>query len=796
MGERSVFRDIVLMLLAVVAIIELFVIMRQNDHYEQRIIALAKAQSDQQQLVQEQSGVLREILGELKKPGRAVTVLPGTTVPETPLATGTRVVSGEASDDMVREEWDKLYTDPNAQSGGTYYRALPSDPGTLNLITESNYYVQVIYEYITQSLLTQDYKNPDVWVPELATSWSQEQVSWGIPAKGDGAQLVERIKAGLPADAKKWITPTLEKDGRVRLKIQKLGEEYLAEVARIVPMDNFVPVQWVQTKNAPTAGEKDWPDSAKIIERFRELIAKKPELKLAGEQAWMGEAGFIFRLPGSKQAAEALVGEFLNAKEQQGPAGAVWMVDRTETLAFEDKLYFSFKLRSGVKWNDGVPLSVNDFLFTFKAIKDPGINCQHLRNYFADCESVEALDAESLRFTWRKLFQGAFAWSAGFPIMPEHVFKYTDPNDFNNSKHNMETFGTGPYTVKEWVRGQRMVLERNEHYWGQKPNFDRVYYRIISESAVRLQMLKNKELDISALSPNQWANDVGKPPFGTEHGLTALKQYALYYNYLGWNARRPELADKRVRRALTLSIDRDTILKELLFNLGMVVSGTFFSLGPYNDTSIKPLPYDPDAAKKLFAEVGLTRDSSGFLQKEGKRFSVKISFPASSEVAKKILVAVQSDLKKSGVACDLDPVESAVFLERVRRQQFDAIFLGWSLSWDPDPYQLWHSSQAVPDGSNHCSFINKECDELIDKLRRTFDKDERVKLCHRIHAILHEEQPYTFMFNSMDLFAHNSDLRNAYLPLKPGEKRDMYFPIVSEHTFSRFWWMPKADQHK
>jgi peptide/nickel transport system substrate-binding protein len=266
--------------------------------------------------------------------------------------------------------------------------------------------------------------------------------------------------------------------------------------------------------------------------------------------------------------------------------------------------------------------------------------------------------------------------------------------------------------------------------------------------------------------------------------------------YIGWNALRPDLGDKRVRRALTLSIDRDTILKELLHDLGSVCSGTFFSLSPYNDPNIKPWPYDPAAAAKLFAEAGWTRDSSGFLQKDGKRLEIKINFPAASEVGKKILVAAQSDLKKAGVQCALDPIEWAVFLEKIKKLQFDACTLRWHLSWDPDPYQLWHSSQAVENGSNHCSFKNNEADEIIEKLRRTFDKDERVRLCHRFHAILHEEQPYTFLFNDEDLFGHNADLRNVYLPLKPGEKRGMYFPIVQAYNFTRFWWMPKADQHK
>ena len=82
----------------------------------------------------------------------------------------------------------------------------------------------------------------------------------------------------------------------------------------------------------------------------------------------------------------------------------------------------------------------------------------------------------------------------------------------NTNPHNKEAFGTGPYRFKEWLPHQRIVLERNENYWGAKPNFNQIYYRIVKESAVRFQMLKNKKIDISGLTPVQWTTDVPKPP--------------------------------------------------------------------------------------------------------------------------------------------------------------------------------------------------------------------------------------------------------------------------------------------
>ncbi|HEY3320843.1 MAG TPA: ABC transporter substrate-binding protein [Planctomycetota bacterium] len=778
MGQRSILRDILIVLFALVVAGLLFVIVRQNDRYEQRVIDLTKMQRDQQRVLEEQSAAVQELLAQLKS-GKAPAVQP----------------NQPQSLDDARAKWEQQYADPKAAPGGTLYRAFPSDPGSLNPLTENDATVSRIYESLGQSLLTRDYKNPDIHVPSLATSWDEQQVSWGIPAKNGGTQILAQLQKDLPLEVKSWLKPSLEPDGRVRLEITKLGDDYLAEVTKIVPVEAFTPVQWVQAR-AVKSNQTGGPDAKGVLARFREWAASRPELKLSGEQVWFSEDGFKFRVPGGKENAENFVNEFLAQKEQQGPSGPAWSVSGTESFVFESKLLFTFTLRPGVRWNDGTPLKESDFVFRFRTMKDPGINCQATRNYFQDCESLEAPDSRTLRFTWRKLYKGAFEQSAAFGPLAEHIYHYTNPNDFNNSPHSTEAYGTGPYKLLEWKRGQRLVLVRNEYYWGLKPNFDRVQYNIIHESNTRLQNLAGKELDISELTPTQWMYETEKPPFGQEHGLIRFKQYAPVYSYIGWNLLRPELSDKRVRRALTMSIDREKILNGVLRGLGSVSHGTFFALGPYNDANIKPWPYDPPAAAKLFADAGWTLNSSGFLEKGGKTLRLRVSFPAGQETYKTVLIAAQDDLKKAGVQFELDPIEWAVLLERIRKRNFDAIALAWQLAWDPDPYQLWHSSQAAGEGSNHCSFANAEADAIIEQLRRTFETKKRIELCNRFDALLHDEQPYTFMFNRMDLYGMNADIQNAFLPLKAGETRNLYLPIFGAQAYSQYWWMPKQYQHK
>jgi len=803
MGERSIFRDIIFGAMLVAVILLLYLIMRQNEHdVARRMQAVADAQKNQEiairslkDAVLDQHGTAREMLAELRKPSRAVVV--GTE--KTPVSPDHRTTADpDLPEKGTRSVWESHYVAPQAEPGGTLFRVFASDPGTLNPLTENDATVSDLHQYISESLATRDFKFPDDWHPELATHWEATQSSWALVKQGTALDLAAKINAELPAAAKKWIKATAEADGRLRLDLTKQGTGYIKELEAVLGKDlgdSFEAVQWVETKFIPDSGTENLPDPRKVIERFEKTAKGTTELTLTGPQGWETENGFAFRLRGSVEVVSKTVGNFLNQNDQKGPKGPVWTVDKADTLLFEDKLYYTFHLRPGVRWHDGEPLTVNDYLFSFKALKDPGVDCQPSRNYYQDCENLTVVDKDTLRFTWRKLFAGAFAASAGLTLLPEHIFRYDSANQLNTNPRNKEAFGTGPYRLKEWLPKQRLVLERNENYWGRKPNYQHIFFRLVSESAVRLQMLKDKKLDITGVTPAQWANDTAKPPFNVPGGLAACKQYDLYFNYLGWNARQERFSDKRVRQALTMSINREKILRELLYNLGAVVSGTFFHKSPYANPNIKPWPFDPARAKQLFAEAGWRdTDNDGFLDKDGQRFEVKFRYPAASETGKKILIAVQSNLKDAGVACELDPIEWSVFLTRVKKRDFDGILLGWSLGWDPDPYQLWHSSQSAGEGSNHCYFVNKEADEIIVKMRKTFDQQERIKLCHRFHEILHEEQPYTFMFNSMSLFGHNADLQNVYLPTKEGEKREIYIPLIGDHIYSRFWFTPKTLQ--
>jgi ABC-type transport system substrate-binding protein len=211
--------------------------------------------------------------------------------------------------------------------------------------------------------------------------------------------------------------------------------------------------------------------------------------------------------------------------------------------------------------------------------------------------------------------------------------------------------------------------------------------------------------------------------------------------------RREPFNDVRVRRALGMAIDVDKIIKYVLYGQGERITGPFVKQTDYYNHGIQPIPYDPQGALKLLAEAGWTLDNEGWLQKDGKRLQFTLITNSGNPLREEALAIAQDAWKKIGIDVHTDRIEWSVFIqERVNKADFDALILGWSMGIEPDLYQIWHSSQSHPHQLNFVAFQNSEADDLIVKIRREYEHDRQMAHCHRLHEIIAEEQPYTFLY--------------------------------------------------
>lgn len=422
----------------------------------------------------------------------------------------------------------------------------------------------------------------------------------------------------------------------------------------------------------------------------------------------------------------------------------------------EDKLKYTFKIREGIKWHDGVPFTSEDIVFSYKTIMNPKVDSPQLRAYFQEIEDVKAIDDLTVEFTYARPYFLALEFCGGMPIVPKHIF---DKGDFNTNPAGRDPIGTGPYKFDKWTTGREIVLDKNPNYWGEKPKLDKIVFKIITDNTVAFQVLKREELDVSGLTPIQWERQTNTPSF--EDNFDKLAYFTPNYSYIGWNSKRPFFADKDVRTALTHLVNRDLILEKILYNLGAIVTNPFYINSPEYDKSITPLDYNPEKAEALLEKAGwIDHDGDGIRDKDGVKFTFEFLIPGGSETGEKIATILKEELDNMGIQMDIRKTEWAVFTTRLTERNFDAVTLAWSMGVESDPYQIWSSTQAES-GSNFIGFKNEEVDKLIEEARTEFDRDKRIELYNRFAQIVHEEQPYTFLFCRKSTVAVNKRFENV-----------------------------------
>ncbi len=440
-----------------------------------------------------------------------------------------------------------------------------------------------------------------------------------------------------------------------------------------------------------------------------------------------------------------------------------------------DRLSYLFTLRDDVRWQDGTPLTAEDVKFTFDRIVDPKVDCPHLKSYFKDLVGVNALDERSVRFTFAGPYFKSLEMIGGQSILPKHIF---EKGEFNTHAAGREPMGSGPYRFVRWETGKEIVLERNPEYRGEKPHLDRIVFRIITDDNAALQVLKSGEMDLMGLTPVQWVKQTENSRF--KRRFNKHKYYLPGYSYIGWNSKRTFFEDPMVRRAMTMLVDRPAILERLRFGFGRIVTGSFFYESPEYDKSIEAWPFDPKKAARLLAEAGWKdSDGDGILDRNGVPFRFEFSIVSGVLFHEQLSTILKEELSKVGIEMTIRPLEWALFTKVLDERTYDAVTLGWSLPVEADPYQVWHSSQTEK-GSNHVGFRDKEADRIIEEARITFDKEKRIQLYRDFHRILHEQQPYTFLFVSESLVAVDRRFNNVNV-----------YPLGIDTTE---WWVRGKDQ--
>lgn len=443
----------------------------------------------------------------------------------------------------------------------------------------------------------------------------------------------------------------------------------------------------------------------------------------------------------------------------------------------DDGLRLRFKMLRNLKWMDGHPLNADDVEFTYKLMIDPDTPTAYAGDYLR-VKEFRKIDEYTIEVLYDKPYaRSLISWMIS--ILPKHAL---EGEDLSTTPLRRAPLSSGPFKLKNWEPGSRVTLMANDDYFKGRPYLDGLVVRVIPDLATMFMELRAGKIDFMGLTPQQYVYQTGSREFKDNYRV--YRDLSLGYSFMGYNLRSTLFSDARVRRAFAHAIDKEDIISGVLFDqgiptIGPYTPGTFF----YND-KIEPYPYDMEEAARLLAEAGWSRDQSGLLTKGGQRFEFTILVNQGNEQRTKIAVIVQSQLKRLGITAKIRAVEWSAFLnEFVNKGFFDALILGWSTTLDPDLHSVWHSDNAFPGGLNFIGYKNDEVDALIEKGRSTFDKDERKRCYDRIQEILHDEQPYAFLYVPYALPAVHKRFRG----LEP-------VPVMGlDHNLPE-WWVPANEQ--
>lgn len=420
-------------------------------------------------------------------------------------------------------------------------------------------------------------------------------------------------------------------------------------------------------------------------------------------------------------------------------------------------LTWRFNLVHNAKWHDGVPFTANDVVFTIKTILDPKVNSPRKSDYEL-IESITALDDYTVEIKLKKKF-APFLESMGIGIIPEHLLK---GHDINTDKFNQNPIGTGKYVFKEWKKRQYISLTRYDDYYGKKPKIEKVKMKIVADSNVALLQMRTGEIDLLGVEPKDYEL------VQTFKKVNIYKYKALNYSYIGFNLKNPIFSDKKVRQALAYAYDKKPVIDKILKGLGTEADSTMSPLSWAYNPDVPKYDYNQQKAAQLLDEAGWKLANDGFRYKNGQKLKFTLMTNKGNKAREDILQYTQQEWKAIGADVDVMVVEWASFIgSYINTRKFDAIVLGWSLSIDPDPYAIFHSSQ-IEQGLNFVSFNNAEADKLMEEGRTTIDINERKKIYQRLQAVIAEEEPYILLNYPISIVAINSRILNVTQPTAAG----------------------------
>lgn len=452
-------------------------------------------------------------------------------------------------------------------------------------------------------------------------------------------------------------------------------------------------------------------------------------------------------------AASARVQEFIHRGLVRLDSSFDVEADLAESWEHTETLLWRFRIRRGISFSDGSEVTANDVAATLKAILDPAF-ASPLRSSLEAIERIEVEDNDRLSIHLSRP-DASLLSRLNLGILPASIA--TQPHKSRNS------VGCGPYSIEAWKENTLTLKRRDE-----VGRVARIRFTSVKDPVTRVLKLTRGEIDFvqNDLPPHLL------PYIKAQKQLTMTTRPSTTFSYLGLNLQDPLLSDLRVRRALALSLDRNS-LKRALFSDLPELAASILTPAHWASAELPQTVFDPEQAERLLDAAGFPRDAGGI------RFS--LNYRTSTDPTRlRLATAIASMWERIGVRVSIESLEWGGFYARIKRGDFQLFSLSWVAISDPDIYrQILHSQMWPPKGANRGRYANSEVDRLLDLAVSIEDQVERKRYYVQVQQQMQADMVYIPLWHEPVIAVFGPHIK-GFSPLSDGSLRGLMQVALEE----------------
>ena len=435
-----------------------------------------------------------------------------------------------------------------------------------------------------------------------------------------------------------------------------------------------------------------------------------------------------------------------------------------------DSLSIAFHLDPDARWHDGTPVRASDVAFSYDLYSDSAV-ASSTGPLIRSIDSVSVRDSLTavVHFASRSPEQ-FFTVAYQLFILPSHILRSVDRAQIRSSPAVRNPVGSGRFRFVRWVPGQVVEIIADTANYRGRPKLDRVLWSVAPDPAAAITRLYAGEADMYEVLRPESIVELRK------HAHLKMVPYpSLLYGFMVFNLRdparttrpHPVLGDVGTRRALSMAIDRERLVRNVFDSLAMVAKGPFASAISTADTTLEQIPFDTAGARRMLDSLGWRDpDGDGVRERNGRPLAFAILVPSSSKPRVDLAVLIQEQLAKVGARVTIDQLEFVQFLERQSAKRFDAAMV--TMYSDPSPSSIrqnWGSPRpGEGSSSNSGSYSNPEVDALIDSALTTMDFEKEKAYFRRAYQAMINDAPAVWLFNPKMAAGVHTRLKPAVMP--------------------------------